>query len=262
MHCPRGDNLLIAQKPHHTDGLSLHYLSCPTCQGHWLSAFDANYISSLDLTGSGLKAPQGLTPFNTKCPQCRKALVRATGDNVPPDVLAFRCPDNHGYFFPAGELKKFKEAQEINIAYHEKWHIPLASVASAMLMTFVGLVLSGGLIVGVIEGQKQQTITSQASELITSQKVYADSRGVTIIAMTSEKTELMVVVDGQEYSMTAPDEKSHVVRIAKISPGDHHYFFRFQKDGITLQSASYSFSSFSFPEGIDGIEGREGEAKK
>lgn len=247
MHCPAGDNILISKSPKH-DGLSLHYLVCPGCGGHWLSTFDVNYIRSIDLPDDLAIKGQAFRSYD--CPQCRLVLERATGDNVPPDVSAFHCPDGHGYFFPAGELKKFKEAQETKIAYHQRWQIPLASVASAMLMTIFGLILSAGLIAGVIEGQKQQTITSQAEETITSQKAYVDTRhqSVTIIALTSEEVALTVVVDGQEYPMLAPDAppagglgKSHVVRITNISPGEHRYFFRFQKEGNALISPRYSF---------------------
>ncbi len=249
MRCPRGDNLLIDQKPRHSDGLALHYLACPTCKGTWLSSFDANYIQSIDLASD--ETPIQLASKNPafqgyQCPQCRRSLERTTGDNIPPDILVYHCPDGHGYFFPAGELKKFKIAQETKIAYHERWHVPLASVASAMLMTVVGLVLSAGLIAGVIEGQHQQTITSQAEEIIQSQKAYVDSQSqsVTIIALTTEKTVLTVVVDGQEYPMLAPDGKSHVFRLTNVSGGEHRYFFRFQKGGLFLKSSVYSFSSF------------------
>lgn len=242
MHCPAGDNLLISKSPQH-DGLSLHYLFCPGCGGHWLSSFDANYIKSIDLTHE--LATKGLAFRGYGCPQCRKSLERATGDNIPPDVVAFRCPDGHGYFFPSGELKKFKEAQEAKIEFHQRWSIPLSSVASTLLMTLFGLILSGGLVAGVIEGQRQQTITSQAEEIIRSQKAYVDETkpSATIIALTTEKTILTVVLDGKEYPMLAPDGRSHVVRITNLTHGEHHYFFRFQKSGVDLQSASYSFSS-------------------
>ncbi len=245
MHCPKGDNNLIEKSPRH-DGAALHYLECPTCRGHWLSAFDANYIKSINLPDDYTRGPltkQGV-PLENSCPQCRKNLERATGDNIPPDVLAFRCPDGHGYFFPAGELKKFKEAQEVKLAYHKQWQVPLSSVASAMLMTLVGLILSGGLIAGVIEGQKQQTITSQAADMIISHKAYADSQAVTIIALTTEPVILTAIVDGIEYQMIAPDEKSHVVRVTNLVPGGHQYRFRFQKEGKVLASPVYSFSSF------------------
>ncbi len=243
MHCPNGDNLLIDKAPKH-DGLTLHYLLCLSCGGIWVSSFDANYLKYVDIPasqGESLRT-QGLSLI-LLCPQCRKGLLRATGDNVPPDVVAYRCPDGHGYFFPAGELLKFKEAQEVKIEYHQKWHIPLASVASALLMTMTGLIISAGLIIGVIEGERQQTITSQAEEIIKSQKAYVDqtNRAVTIIALTAEPIALTVVVDGKEHPMLAPDARSHVVRITNIAPGDHSYFFRFHKERERIESPIFSF---------------------
>lgn len=244
MRCPNGDNILVEKSPVH-DGMSLHYLFCPSCFGHWLSAFDANYLRSIDLPNSpALPASQG-TPFRSyACPQCRRKLERATGENIPEDVLTYRCPEAHGYFFPTGELKKFKEAQEVKLAYHTKWRVPLTSVASALLMSLFGLILSAGLVLGVIEGQRQQTMTSQAEELITSHKTYSDNHGATIIAITSQPVDLTAVVNGKDYPMLAPDNKSHVVRITDLPPGNHQYRFRFQKEGRTLESSVYSFFSF------------------
>lgn len=242
MRCPNGDNILIEKTPVH-DGMSLHYLFCPSCFGHWLSGFDANYIKNIDIPDlAGLHpAVQGATL--RYCPQCRKTLVRDTDENIPPDVVVFRCPDSHGYFFPAGELRKFKEAQEVKISYHKHWQVPLSSVASALLMSLFGLVLSAGLVLGVIEGQKQQIITSQAEEIITSQKAYPDNRGATIIAITAEPLSLAVILDEKAYPMQSSDGKSHVVRITDLPPGNHQYRFQFQKEGKLLQSPIYSISS-------------------
>lgn len=246
MHCPRHDNLLIDQKPRHTDGLSVHFLVCPTCYGKWLSSFDANYIQSIDLADDDWPIQlntENQASHDYACPLCRKTLERSTGENIPPDVLVYHCPDHHGYFFPAGELKKFKIAQEVKIAYHQRWNVPLASVGNALLMTFVGLIVSVGLIVGVIESQRQQTIATQAEEIIISQKTYTDpeKHAVTIIARTTEKVTLTVTVDNKEYSMLAPDRQSHVVRIEKITPGKHTYYFHFESGNHILRTQEYSF---------------------
>lgn len=242
MLCPRHDSQLIPRTPLNPTEFSVHYLFCPNCHGHWLSAFDANYISSLDLSDDTLA---GCNPVgNFICPQCRKSLERTAGDNVPPDVLAYHCPDNHGYFFPAGELKKFKEAQEVKLSYHKQWHVPLSSVASAMLMTLFGLLVSVGLVTGTLEGKRQESARVQAEGIISTHRYYVDqsTNSVTIIALTIEPVSLTLVVDGVDYPMIGPDLQSHVFRLTGLSAGMHQYGFRFTKNNTVITTKPEQFS--------------------
>lgn len=249
MHCPNADSLLEHRITSHQNP-ELDYYLCPRCGGYWLSGFDANFLKSTDLKEvshptRGPLAMQGVPLRNVICPVCGKTLEAAHGENIPPDVLCFRCPAGHGFFFPFGELKKFKQAQEAKLAYHKLWQIPLSSVAGSLLMTIVGLILSGGLILGVIEGQRQQTITSQAKESIVTQRVYLDSanRAATFVVQTSFPTTLYLSLKRRGLlRLATADGYSHVLRLTGLSPGIYDYFFSFQKASKTLKTESYFFS--------------------
>ncbi len=179
------------------------------------------------------------------CPSCGYKLVRATGANIPENVLAFRCPNRHGYHFPAGELSKFKVAQEANIAYHRTWNIPLTSVAATLLMSLVGVILSAGLIYGVIGGQQQQNIVSQAQNIVSFQKAYVstENKSITFIASTSVPTTLTLHIREMNYTNTlqSTDNKSHVIRVTNIESGTYTYYFSFDVDGKNIHTEDFTF---------------------
>lgn len=234
------------QCPHLDGELETHaapYYSCPTCGGKWLSTFDANYIKGSDITDeeAGLKEP---LKAPRRCPVCQKFLARVTGENMPPDVLAFRCPTGHGYFFPKGELGKFKAAQEVKLEYHKRWQVPISSLAMTLLTGFVGVVVSVGLIVGVIEGQKVQNLKSQAKAVIVSQNTYISGQSVIISATTSENLILTANISGPQnltQQMTTTDNRTHLVTLFNLPPGSYNYYFSYVKNNKTVSSDTYSF---------------------
>ena len=103
--------------------------------------------------------------------------------------------------------------------------------------------VSGGLVTGVLEGHRQEQINVQAEEVISSQHAYIDqkNKAITIIALSSEPIALTLVMDGSEYPMVAPDNKSHVIRIP-LPVGTHTYFFRFTKNNTVYDTQAHPFS--------------------
>lgn len=229
MDCPRGDGVLKDYKRRDEKGLVVRYQRCPTCGGHWASAFDANYAKYADLDD---KPPAASNDDRTTpaCPVCKKPLQEARGENIPPQVTVLRCNAGHGYFFPAGELSKFKKAQEAKINYFQLWQLPLSSVAGTLLTALVGIILSLGLIVGVISTQKKQITVPKAQSVITEQRAYttAGTRAVTIVARTSVETALTLFLNtpgGFESRMDTLDRRTHILRIDNVPSGDYTYTF-------------------------------------
>lgn len=244
MTCPHLDGELENHSIPTTGGQTFSYYSCPTCQGKWLETFDANYIKGSDIADeeAGVKEP---LKAPRRCPVCQKFLGRVTGETIPPDVLAFRCPTGHGYFFPKGELAKFKAAQEVKLEYHKRWQIPISSLAVTLLTGIFGVVLSVGLVIGVIEGQRVQTTRSQAKAVIVSQNTYISGQSVIISATTSEDLSLTVSVSGPQnltQQMITTDNRTHLVTLLNLTPGTYTYVFSFVKAGNTVTSDTYSFT--------------------
>jgi hypothetical protein len=264
MSCPKGDGELIEKIVNRPGDTSLKYLQCNACGGQWLRAFDANFLKPDDISH---KIPSGqplLRPFVdfsapsnpsypsdpsdpsvSICPVCGFKLARATGPNIPENVISWQCPHGHGYFFPQGQLFKFKVAQEAKIAYHKAWNIPIAGVSSTLLTAIIGIILSLGLIFGAIEGQRQQIILTQAKDNITYNHVSIskDYKSITFMVNTAVETTITLHINQLQFisPMQSADKKSHVLRITNVPSGEYNYYLTFPVNGKEVRSENYSF---------------------
>lgn len=300
--CPQQDGELVTRKVARPGDTDITYSVCLTCGGHWLRAFDANFLplvaareienetpggqpgpknsqfssttgeqllrhaqsksepvdfinnkslhlteDDADTTKLRLKQEEAVARQTTTliCPSCGFKLKRATGASIPDNVLAFSCPHGHGFYFPAGELSKFKVAQEAKIEYHRAWEIPLPSVAATLLTGLAGMILSAGLVLGVISGQREQTVVSRASEIISFERAYvsAPAKSVTFIVSTTAETVLTVHIKQTAFPvpLQTTDQKSHVARVTGLTSGSYDYYFTFEVGGKPLRSQDHSF---------------------
>jgi hypothetical protein len=208
-----------------------------------MTGYDANYIVSDTVKNISSASTEIHTPpFH--CPICTSTLTQSHQDSVAPEVVMYQCENGHGYYFPSGEFTKFKLGQTTKIGYFKLWQVPFGSPTATLLTTLTGLILSVGLIVGVISSQKEQVTTSQASEIISSHEAYSSNRSVTVIAITAEKTQLTLHIPQLTYQspLQTTDGISHIVRINNINKGTYTYYFTFQKEGHALRSEYFSFA--------------------
>lgn len=245
VQCPYRDDALSGQSTATDTGLSLHYAQCPSCQSIWIDGFDANYLKSDLFTSSSTEGrpPPDATPF---CPECGQALVPATEESIPRSVTAYRCPQGHGYLFPRNELAKFKEAQEVKLAYHRLWNIPLPDMKSVLLGS-LGLVMAIGLGITVLEIQKSRDIRSSAARVITSQTATASAqtRSVVFSAITGFQTSVVLHIDslsGFAQPMETKDQTIHTLTVRDIPSGSYEYYFTVQHGGDFVRSETYVFT--------------------
>lgn len=245
MYCPNQDGDIHVVSATTEDGLQLDYGECNACHGHWISGFDASYID-INIIRTETTLPGPKLAERLYCPVCHNILTRANAESLPPSVTAYHCLEDHGYFFPVGELAKFKKALSSKLLYHKLWQIPLSSVRSTLLTGVVGLILSAGLIIGVIESQRQQTFTSQAEEILTSSAVYPSSvvKSATFTAQTAEQAIISVVIIGvtpQPVQLESIDGRSHVIRISDLSRGTYEYYFIVTQNGVEIPTEKKRF---------------------
>lgn len=259
MQCPTGDGELIAHTTHGENNLTVSYSTCPTCHGHWMNSFAANFIKLTpdDLQASTKPRPpsrdseaRGQVPHPSgvklNCPVCQKTLSRATGDNIPDTVWVYHCPDHHGYFFPAGELAAFKKAQKTKIEYHKLWNLPLPSVASVLLAGFLFLVVGGGLVATLVALQNQQVTSSQAQEIIVSHQAIPDQaeKIVLISAETSMDVNIILSIpklNNYEAPMISRGNHLYTTTLTNILPGSYTYRFTITTNGKSIRSQMYTF---------------------
>lgn len=236
MHCPNGDAELIAQTRVH-NGLTITSGQCPRCRGYWLDAFNANYIKTGDITRSQ-RVSEAKVPIHPVCPTCQELLTVYHGQNVPATVAVWKCPNNHGYFFPEAQLFAFKKAQEAKLAYFTLWNIPLSSVASILLASFVGIMTLGVVTTYV---QQRQTTVLQAQQIVESQAAYVAGKSVNIAITTSVKAAATVHIGDFEQKMQTTDGLLHTLFLTNLVPGTYEYYAILLVDGKTVRSYPFTF---------------------
>lgn len=221
MRCPRGDGELIERFVTGVGGISLTYHLCLGCLGHWTAAFDANYFP-LDSLDDARGVDRRVASF--RCPVCQEPLERSHSDAMAPDILAFYCSAGHGYFFPRGNLRKFRTAQEARITYHKLWQIPTPGVTSVLLTgVIVFMLVTSGVLVSQIR-QRQQTATQAQSLIVSRQVIISDGR-VVIFTRTTRPVKIYLVIDslGIDTLMQSPDGIIHEIILDDVSPGTYLY---------------------------------------
>lgn len=243
MNCPNNDAQLHKHTTTDHGGMSITYYRCPRCFGYWLDAFNANFIKNNQI--KGISKPHSHPSAQPHCPSCRKPLTLMRGDNIPPGVTAWGCPDNHGYYFTDEELKKFKEAQEAKISYHKLWNIPLPSLASVLLVGIGAFLITEGIVTTFKQTQLKQSIQTNADEILQSQQAVINSNdgSVTFLVSTGLPSTVFVTVNNTGYSnipLTSTDRKTHVAQIRNLAPGQYIYTFTITMESATVTSEDYT----------------------
>ncbi|MBI5619676.1 zf-TFIIB domain-containing protein [Candidatus Gottesmanbacteria bacterium] len=248
--CPNRDGFLKTYTTTGKNGLPLTYHRCPHCRGFWLSGFAANFLMDTDLESAHpVHHPTTRRAsdirFTPLCPECKAPLHQTHGDNIPAHVTPFRCTAGHGYFFPAGELSKFKTAQQAKIAYHKLWNIPLPSVASILLASLAVLLVSITAMVTAI--RQKQSMESQAQSVFKSQTAFPSPQGTVLFVTTtnSPSTATLFVPSWNNYHivMDTTDGLTHTTTVSTIPPGTYRYFFTITINGKTVQTEMFEFSA-------------------
>ncbi len=244
MHCPIGDGELVAHTTYGENNLTVSYSTCPTCHGHWMDSFAANFIT-VPREERDEPMPGASLPPHMSCPICETPLEKASGENIPDTITAYWCSHGHGYFFPAGQLTAFKAAQKAKIDYHKLWHIPLPKTASVLLAGLVVVVLTGGFIATYVGLQQRQTTSSQAQQVLVAQKSYISGTSVLVSATTSVNAILtlnMPILYTEGQPMPSTDKRTHLLLIPQVPPGRYTYFFTISVGGEQTQSDTFEFT--------------------
>ncbi|MBI2405098.1 zf-TFIIB domain-containing protein [Candidatus Gottesmanbacteria bacterium] len=237
MRCPNDDADLIEQKKTRR-GLTISYATCPTCHGHWLDAFNANYLKTEDIERSQAAFEIETKPNHPVCPTCQEQLRIYHGENIPPDTRVWRCPNNHGYFFPQAQLFAFKKAQEAKLSYFKLWNIPLPQVSSVLLAS-IALIVTIGLVTTYLYGQ--QTTLLEARHIVQYQEAFVSHQSANIVLTTSSPTEVTLHIGEYEQVMQTKDNLLHTLFLTNLASGTYEYYVTFPVAGKIIRSDPYTF---------------------
>ncbi len=208
---------------------------CTYCGGVWTDQGETNFFREADLSTIGIPPNQVkkiIPPKTRYCPKDATQLTRITGENIPGYVTVFHCPSCGGNWFPAGELKHFKHAQRVKLAFFKTWHIPVASPTAILLPIILLLIITGSIFVTVTSIQQQLQTESQAKALVGKPVVRTISSTQVFISFTTNSpiaTSLIywqtkAPTYRQKVSVSTAPQTIHTVRLSNLLPGTSYQY--------------------------------------
>ncbi len=140
---------------------------CPTCQQplqtqtldnqrlwHCINCgstfFDENSINRISAKTAETLAANKKIPINPPaqliCPRDNIFLLPLDEESIPKHVKLFQCPQCKGLLASPEDLIAFKKAQEAKVNYFKLWQIPLPTLQSVIVISFVGIIFVGFLL--------------------------------------------------------------------------------------------------------------------
>jgi len=200
----------------------IEVLHCPNCGG---SFFEENEINRLSLSQAKKLAAGKKTNFisgKTKlCPKDNFPLRAIQEESIPQFVTLLRCEKCRGIFAFAEDLVNFKKAQETKLNFFRTWHIPLPSLKSVLVYSFLILTAASALFsFGTIN--IRQSLQTQADEVVKSIKISQVDKTTVVYFVTKTAFQSEVIflnqATGQEMRKIISEKpsKTHFLTISDI----------------------------------------------
>jgi len=231
MLCPNCHQLLNETEINTIDSQKAVVDECYTCGGHFFPSLLINFISENTAKNLDSIIPKTSLALNNslRCPICAEPLINVRDEAVPTQASIFACPNNHGHFFPKGELISFKKAQKAKLSYHQIWGIPLKS-AFAILLPIIFLFTAISFIPLTLEylEDRQESRISAGSPISQPLITPIDSRQ-TIISFTTKAPVTTSIVlttpKGQEkLPISQSPRTTHTINLENLQPNTTYTF--------------------------------------
>lgn len=250
MTCPHCTSPLSSISIDTVDGQSQAIDECLNCGGHFLQPYVANFLSietakNIDSVLPKLKAVPATHPT---CPKCGQIMPSIKDDSVPGNVTIFTCPNNHGDFFPKGQLLAFKKAQQAKLYYHKLWGIPLKS-AFAIIIPLLVIFTAITAIPTVIKqlGTSQESRV-KADNILTAPQIIPLSSTEVLISFSTKNPAIATIrfteglTDSFTVSQTA--QTSHLININSLTSGTlYKYVISLNIKGKVTTTEEYTFAT-------------------
>lgn len=227
MKCPQCEQELTTTEITTTDNQKTLIHECYNCGGHFFPSLIANFIDTSTANNIDSISPKSkekaTASHQYKCPVCNDTLINLQDDSVPQNLNIFTCPENHGHFFPIGQLLAFKKAQAAKLAYHQIWGIPLKSAFAILLPIIAIFTIVGVIPLTVSEIQKRQESRVAASSPVSNPVIVPLEEGQYILSFTSKypaKSSIQLnSKNGNESLDISTDYKTtHIITLKNLTP--------------------------------------------
>lgn len=251
MTCPQCQQPLSHLDIENTSGDPKIVEECLNCGGHFLESYLINFISPETARNIDSVLPkdphaQLNNPICHKCGQIMFSI--RDGESVPQTVTVFNCPNNHGDFFPKGQLYLFKKAQQAKINYHKIWGIPLKTVFSVVIPIFVIFSVVTILPSVMTEMNKSRENRIKATEILTPPLITSLSDTHLLLSFSTYKkvTSSIQFTSGQNktYEISTTPDTNHLVSLDDLLPSTtYKYILILDPNGQKITTSEYTFST-------------------
>lgn len=250
MTCPHCNNPLSFITIDTVDGQTQTIDECLNCGGHFLPPFLANFLSVETTKNIDSVLPKSKTvpSVGPVCPKCGQSMSSIKDDAVPETVTVFTCPNNHGDFFPKGQLLSFKKAQQAKIYYHKLWGIPLKS-AMAVIIPLVIVFSAISIMPSVIKqlGISQESRV-KAGDILTPPLITPVSDTQVLISFSTKNQAITSIrfTEGlnQLFFASQTPQTNHLVSVDNLIPGTlYKYVIILNIKGKITTTEEYIFAT-------------------
>ncbi len=250
MTCPHCSQPLSFIAVDTTDGNTQTVNECLNCGGHFLPPYMANFLSLETAKNIDSVLPKSKTVPATRpvCPKCGQTMSSIKDDAVPETVTVFTCPNNHGDFFPKGQLLNFKKAQQAKIYYHKLWGIPLKSAFAVIIPLFIVFTA-----IAVIPTVTKRLGTSQesrvkAGDILTAPLITPISNTQVLISFSTKspaKTEVRFTEGlDQTFVVSQTLQTNHLLKVEGLHPGTlYKYVITLNINNKLTTTQEYTFAT-------------------
>ena len=250
MTCPHCSQPLSFIAVDTTDGNTQTVNECLNCGGHFLPPYMANFLSLETAKNVDSVLPKSKTVPATRpvCPKCGQTMSSIKDDAVPETVTVFTCPNNHGDFFPKGQLLNFKKAQQAKIYYHKLWGIPLKSAFAVIIPLFIVFTA-----IAVIPTVTKRLGTSQesrvkAGDILTAPLITPISNTQVLISFSTKspaKTEVRFTEGlDQTFVVSQTLQTNHLLNVEGLHPGTlYKYVITLNINNKLTTTQEYTFAT-------------------
>lgn len=161
--------------------------------------------------------------------------VMDSGENIPPNATLLRCPTCKSIFVFPEDLILFKQAQEAKLNYFKAWQIPMPSLQTVVVLSFVAFA-AAIIFSRSVYFQGNSISTTQAHDLI--KKIYASKSGQYIfVSFTTQipVTSRVVFRDATNGKIVKKEASTnyttvHYITTGNLNPNDNIYYTIVLKD--------------------------------
>ncbi len=225
MTCPHCSSSLSFLAIETTDGQTQKIDECLNCGGHFLAPYMANFLSVETAKNIDSVLPKSKTVPSTGpvCPKCNQKMSGIKDDSVPETVTVFTCPNNHGDFFPKGQLLNFKKAQQAKIYYHKLWGIPLKSAFAVIIPLIIVFTAITALPTIIKQLGTSQESRVKAGDILTAPLITPISNTQVLISFSTKSPAKAQVrfIEGldQTYAISQTPQTNHLLNVDGLAPG-------------------------------------------